>query len=239
MESRIRVEPGHAGGVDAFAQDGHDLRLEWGAEGVAELGRECAVLIVVDVLSFSTTVDLVTGRGGRVRPLRWRGDRVPRPAAVGADPGLLDLPSPNGATLCAEAAGTGAMVLVGCLRNASAVAAAADQLAGERPIGVVPAGERWGINITTTAPRGPLRPCVEDFLGAGAIAAALSGRDASAEALLAATAYRGTDIAEALRGCVSGRGLTLNGHGRDVELAAQVDVSTAAAVLVGDLLEAA
>lgn len=101
------------GGVDAFAQDGHDLRLEWGAEGVAGLGRECAVLIVVDVLSFSTTVDLVTGRGGRVRPLRWRGGRVPRPAAVGPDPGLLDLPSPNGATL-----------LVGYLRHTTAVACA-------------------------------------------------------------------------------------------------------------------
>ncbi|WP_435120425.1 hypothetical protein [Amycolatopsis thermoflava] len=124
MESRIRVEAGHAGGVDAFAQDGHDLRLEWGAEGVAELGRECAVLIVVDVLSFSTTVDLVTGRGGRVRPLRWRGDRVPRPAAVGADPGLLDLPSPNGAKM-----------LVGRPRNATAVACGTLPAAGD-PHGV-------------------------------------------------------------------------------------------------------
>ncbi len=93
-----------------FAQDGHDLRVEWGAEGVAGLGRECAVLVIVDVLSFSTTVDLVTGRGGRVRPVRWRGGRVPRPAAVGPDPG------------CAAAAGTGATVLVGCLRNATAAA---------------------------------------------------------------------------------------------------------------------
>ncbi len=105
-----------------FAQDGYDLRVEWGAEGVAGLGRECAVLVIVDVLSFSTTVDLVTGQGGRVRPVRWRGGRVPRPAAVGPDPGLLDLPSPNGATLCAAAAGTGATVLVGCLRNATAAA---------------------------------------------------------------------------------------------------------------------
>ncbi|WP_191245059.1 2-phosphosulfolactate phosphatase [Amycolatopsis deserti] len=225
--------------MDVFAQDGHDLRVEWGAEGVAGLGRECAVLVVVDVLSFSTTVDLVTGRGGRVRPLRWRGGRVPRPAAVGPDPGLLDLPSPNGATLCAAVAETGATVLVGCLRNATAVAAAADRLAGARPIGIIPAGERWGINITTTASAGPLRPCVEDLLGAGAIAAALSGRSASPEALLAATAYRGTDIGEALRGCASGRELACNGHRRDVELAAAVDVSATVPVLVDDLLEAA
>ena len=54
--------------MDTFAQPGHALRLEWGPEGVAELGAHCAVLIVVDVLSFSTTVDLTTARGGRVRP---------------------------------------------------------------------------------------------------------------------------------------------------------------------------
>ena len=79
---------------------------------------------------------------------------------------------------------------------------------------------------------------MEDFLGAGAIVAALSGRSASPEALLAAVAYRGTDLGEAMRGCSSGRELIGTGHGRDVELAAAVDVSTAP-VLVDDLLEAA
>ncbi|MDQ0376649.1 2-phosphosulfolactate phosphatase [Amycolatopsis thermophila] len=155
---------------------------------------------MVDVLPFSTTVDLVTSRGGRVRPLHWQGDAAPRPAAV---------------------------------------AAAADRIAGPEPIGVIPAGERWGITITTAAQSGSLRPCVEDLLGAGAIAAALSGRSASPEALLAATAYHGTDIRRALRGCSSGRELIAAGHQRDVELAAEVDVSPTAPILVDDLLEAA
>ncbi|NYI86803.1 2-phosphosulfolactate phosphatase [Amycolatopsis endophytica] len=225
--------------MNPFAQSGHDLRLEWGPDGVAELGRECAALVVVDVLSFSTTVDLVTSRGGRVRPLRWRGDSVPRPAAVGPAPGLLDLPSPNGATLCAQAAATGATVLAGCLRNASAVAAAAAGIAGARPIGVIPAGERWGVNITAAGAGESLRPCVEDLLGAGAIVAAMAGRPASPEAHLAATAYRGTGIGEALRGCSSGLELIAHGHARDVELAAEVDVSATAPILVNGLLEAA
>ncbi|WP_442788299.1 2-phosphosulfolactate phosphatase [Amycolatopsis sp. NBC_01286] len=231
-----------------WEQSGHDVRLDWGAEGVAALGRECAVLVVVDVLSFSTTTDLVVGRGGRVLPVRWRDERgVALARAAGAviagegtftlrpssvtdiPPGtLLALPSPNGATLCDAAASTGAHVLTGCLRNASAVAAKAHELGG--PVGVIAAGERWGVNIFGHGDTfGPLRPCVEDQVGAGAIAAALArfGRTLSPEAALAA---RSVDVA-AIADCVSGRELTEAGHGGDVALAAQIDVSEAAPVL--------
>ncbi|WP_442875391.1 2-phosphosulfolactate phosphatase [Amycolatopsis sp. NBC_00355] len=231
-----------------WEQSGHDVRLDWGGEGVAALGRECAVLIVVDVLSFSTTTDLVVGRGGRVLPVRWRDERgialaraagaviagettfTLRPSSVtDIPPGtLLALPSPNGATLCAAAAATGARVLAGCLRNASAVAAKAHELGG--PVGVIAAGERWGVNIFGHGDTfGPLRPCVEDQVGAGAIAAALArfGRTLSPEAALAA---RSVDVA-AVAACVSGRELTEAGHGGDVALAARIDVSDAAPVL--------
>ncbi|WP_410671970.1 2-phosphosulfolactate phosphatase [Amycolatopsis sp. cmx-4-68] len=229
-----------------WEQTGYDVRLDWGAEGVAALGRECAVLIVVDVLSFGTTTDLVVGRGGRVLPVRWRDERgVAQARAAGAviagegrftlrpssvteiPPGtLLALPSPNGATLCAAAAATGARVLAGCLRNASAVAAKAHELGG--PVGLIAAGERWGVHLTGDT-FGPLRPCVEDQMGAGAIAAALagSGRSLSPEAALAA---RSVDVA-ALASCVSGRELTEAGHGGDVTLAARLDVSDAAPML--------
>jgi len=234
--------------VGIWEQTGSDVRLDWGAEGVAALGRECRVLIVVDVLSFSTTTDLVAGRGGRVLPVRWRDERgLARARAAGAvvageggftlrpssvteiPPGtLLALPSPNGATLCAAAAATGARVLAGCLRNASAVAAKAHELGG--PIGVIAAGERWGVNISGHGETsGPLRPCVEDQVGAGAIAAALGahGLSLSAEAALA---VRSVDVT-ALASCVSGRELIESGHGGDVALAAQTDVSDAAPVL--------
>jgi 2-phosphosulfolactate phosphatase len=135
--------------------------------------------------------------------------------------------------LCAAAADSGSTVLVGCLRTATAVAGAALELAAGGAIGVVPGGERWGVDVT--APReaahsGPLRPAVEDLLGAGAIASALLSlgcAPASVEATIAAETYERTPVADALTGCVSGRELIAAGHAADVALAAQVDISTA------------
>ncbi|MFJ6674452.1 2-phosphosulfolactate phosphatase [Actinosynnema sp. NPDC091369] len=234
-----------------FGQEGCRLRLEWGPEGVAALGQQCAVLVIVDVLSFSTAVDVVVARGGSVRPVHWA-DRAG--AARPADPSWtlrpsslvsvpagteLELASANGATLCSLAASTGAVVLAGCLRNAQAVASAARELAAGGPIGVVPAGERWGVNLAADAEVGPLRPAVEDLLGAGAIMAALLGYGtASVEAALAAETYAWASVEDVLNGCVSGRELIAAGHAGDVALACEVNVSTAVPRLTNGLLRA-
>ncbi|WP_020502583.1 2-phosphosulfolactate phosphatase [Sciscionella marina] len=218
-------------------QLGHPVRCDWGPEGLDALA-DCAVLIIVDVLSFCTSATIVTERGSSVLPLRMTddgefdaarargavlaGDRswTLRPSSLtGMEPGvLLGLPSPNGATLCVLAAGTGATVLVGSLRNASAVAAAATRHGG--PIGVLAAGERWGSRS------GPLRPAAEDQLGAGAIVTALeSARSPEAELAAAGFAALRPRLAPALRDCVSGRELITKGHPGDVELAAEHDVT--------------
>ncbi len=217
-----------------FAQEGYQLKLEWGPEGV-EVLRGCDVLIVVDVLSFTTSVDLVVGNGGQVRPSRWKPrNGTLRPASLVDATGLVELPSPNGSNLCALAAETGAHVLAACLRNALAVAKRAQEL-GET-IGVIPGGERWGLNMAGVGETfGPLRPCVEDYLGAGAVLAALSG-DASPEAQLAATAFQNTDVAAAVRSCGSGQELIGHGHAADVELAVRIGVSNAVPVLVDGIL---
>ncbi|MEV6243306.1 2-phosphosulfolactate phosphatase [Lentzea sp. NPDC051838] len=224
-----------------FAQEGYQLKLEWGPEGVDAL-RGCDVLVVVDVLSFTTSVDLVVGNGGQVRPSRWKpsSGKTLRPASLVEATGLVELPSPNGSNLCFLAAETGAHVLAACLRNAGAVAKRAAEL-GET-IGVIPGGERWGLDILKSGPRqfGPSRPCVEDYLGAGAVLAALlemglPGK-ASPEAALAATAFANTDVAAAVRECGSGRELIENGHRADVDLALQLGVSNAVPVLVDGVL---
>jgi 2-phosphosulfolactate phosphatase len=222
--------------VGVFSQEGYQLKLEWGPEGVGAL-RDCDVLVVVDVLSFTTSVDLVVGNGGQVRPSRWQptSGKTLRPASLVGRSGVVELPSPNGSNLCFLAAETGAHVLAACLRNASAVAKRAQEL-GET-IGVIPGGERWGLDVLNSGPRefGPLRPCVEDYLGAGAVLAGLSGT-ASPEALLAATAFRNTDVATAVRECGSGRELIENGHAADVELAVEIGVSNAVPVLLEGVL---
>jgi 2-phosphosulfolactate phosphatase len=258
--------------VTVFEQDGFDLRVEWGLDGVRALGPHCAVLVIVDVLVFTTTVDVALGQGARVLPMPWRDERAveaaraagatvtpsgltradgDHPADVVARTGgwtlrpssLVGLPpetvlaiaTPNGATLSAAAAETGTTVLAGCLRNASAVAAAAAEIAGDRPVGIVPAGERW-------RPAETLRPSVEDHVGAGAIAAAVPGRAApSAEASLAVQAYRGVAgrVPALLAESVSGRELAAAGVPRDVELAGEVDVSAVVPLLSAGVFSAA
>ena len=242
-----------------FQQVGFDVRLDWGERGVSALAPVCPVLVIVVVLSFSTSTTIAVGNGARVLPIRWRDERAAaqaeasgatlagtngwtlRPASLVDLPAgtLLGLPSPNGATLCARAATVpDTEVLVGCLRNASAVAALAVALAGSRPIGVIAAGERWGIDIRSEHGDGTaLRPCVEDLLGAGAIVRALPGtRSPEGEVAVAAFHAGRPRLAEVLHGCAAEQELAGAGHRADVVLAAQHDVSDAVPRLTDGVL---
>lgn len=218
---------------------------EWGLHGVEALRRRVSILVIVDVLSFSTAVDVAVGRGAEVAPFAL-GDRAAAQAAAarigatlarprreaGGDYSLspaslrrapaglrLMLPSPNGSRLSLAAPET--PVLAGCLRNAEAVARRAREIAGDGAVGVVPAGERW--------PDGGLRPAIEDWLGAGAVIAALGGA-LSAEARLAATAHdaAGDGLEALVAESVSGRELRDAGFGADVGIALERGVSDVA-----------
>ena len=243
----MRVRPEHR-------QRDHRVRLEWGGAGAALLAEECAAVVVVDVLSFGTAVDVAVGRGAAVLPqrhddpaaaVREAVDRGAVPAGDRHGPGpslrpssltrlepgtRLALTSPNGATLCALAAGGRAEVVAGCLRNATAVGAFLRGVDG--PVGVVPAGERW--------PDGTLRVAVEDLLGAGAVVAGLDGRSPEADAaaaLFTALAAAAPDLRTTLGALASGRELLADGFG-DVDLAAELDASDAVPVLRDGFLSA-
>ena len=226
--------------MDAHRQRAYDVRCEWGQAGLEAVGEDVAAVVIVDVLSFSTAVDVAVSRQAQVLPFRWRDDsasayarqhgaQVARPRGEAGGLSLspaslmrinagtrLVLPSPNGSTLSLQPRGPA--VFAGCLRNARAVADAANALG--RPVAVIPAGERW--------PDGTLRPAVEDLVGAGAILRHLAGA-ASPEARAAIGMFEqfAEEIEMVLFECASGRELADNGYAEDVRIASELDVSDA------------
>jgi len=233
-----------------FNQAEFDIRCEWGIHGVAQLAPISDVIIIVDVLSFSTCVEIATERGAVVFPYRWQ-DETAEVFAASVNAELADsqrnnskyslspqslanipegtrlvLPSPNGATLTLGTGNT--PTLAGCLRNYRAVALAAQKY-GKR-IAVIPAGERWA--------DGSLRPALEDWLGAGAILSQLQG-SVSPEAQVASAAFRHaeTDVEWLIKQCGSGQELIARGFEENVGLASALNISDCVPRLVNRAYE--
>ena len=225
-----------------FSQQAWTCRCEWGPVA-AEALAPADVTIVVDVLSFTTCVDVATSRGASVLPFAWndvsaaefartqdaelagrrrqaRYSLAPE-SYLEAPAGLrCVLPSPNGAQVSLVAARSARVLLAGCLRNARAVSAAARRMGTS--FNVIPAGERW--------PDGSLRPAVEDLLAAGAILESLPGsRSPEAESAVALFERHRDGLIEILDLCGSGRELDARGHKKDKEIAGQLDVSSCVA----------
>jgi 2-phosphosulfolactate phosphatase len=55
-----------------FGQQEFDIRCEWGSAGLGQFVSHSDAIIIVDVLSFSTCVDIAVGRGASVYPYRWK-----------------------------------------------------------------------------------------------------------------------------------------------------------------------
>jgi 2-phosphosulfolactate phosphatase len=228
-----------------FDQHAFDIRCEWGNVGISQLAPNSDAIIIVDVLSFSTSVDIAVANGAIVYPYRWQDESAleyarahgailahgRRRAANGytlSPKSLMQiptgtrlvLPSRNGSTLSIATAGV--PTFTACLRNAKAVAYAVQAL-GTR-ISVIPAGERWG--------DGSLRPAFEDLLGAGAIIHYLQGtRSPEAVAAEAVFVRLQMHVAEHLQECSSGVELIGQGFADDVALAAKLNQSDTVPIL--------
>jgi 2-phosphosulfolactate phosphatase len=247
----------------ALIQDGGRLRFGWGLGGalaLTEHDQTRCLVVVIDVMSFCTTVSVAADLAIEVYPCRWRDSQAERyatelaavlargrrqggislsPASLRAAPGVarLVLPSPNGASISFALHERGSRVVAGCLRNRSAVGGwLARQLAEDPAINVVviAAGEQW--------PGGALRPAVEDLWGAGAVLEAVGQQfSASPEAASAMTAYAAVavELSASMRACSSGLELAGCGFAEDVEIAAELDQSTIVPLLTDGKFTAA
>ena len=186
-----------------FGQAKYQVRFDWGSAGAERILPGAHVVVVVDVLSFTTAVVAAAERGVPVAP--WpAGDAVGAAAlaerlggvvagrrgeagptlsptsftgaeAVDELDGPVVIPSPNGGAIAARLAGRDVVVLAGALRNRTAVAQRILALQEER-------GERTIVAIVAAgereSPAGAgeaIRFAIEDQLAAGAIVDALVG----------------------------------------------------------------
>jgi 2-phosphosulfolactate phosphatase len=221
--------------------------VEWGLAGALNYADRVDALVIVDVLSFSTSVCVAVERGARVYPhpggpdARQLSDQVHgvlagrRTLTDGpslSPTSLLDLPphtnlvlpSPNGGLIAYSVAGHQCQVFTAALRNASAVGRYLAEARDIRRVVIVPAGERW--------PDDSLRVAYEDQVGAGAVIARMSRIDPavrlSAEAEAAVAAY---ERLRPLQDTPSGQELTERDFGDDIVLASAIDVTDVVPVL--------
>ncbi len=225
-------------------QSAFDVRCEWGQHGLTTLAPSAGLVVIIDLLSYSTVVDVALTRGAEIYPhpgkdasAESRARELGASLALGRGKGTFSLspasmlqvqpgqkivlPSPNGAALSVQATALAQRAICVSFRNLSAVARYASSFS---PIAIIPAGERW--------PDHSLRPAVDDIACAGALIEKLPGTR-SPEALAALgiwQQFRG-DLLANLLACASGRQLVEMGYRVDVEMAAELDVSTTVPIL--------
>ena len=237
--------------LDQFNQSPHAVRLEWGWRGCRQAASRGDIVVIADVLRFSTMVATAASRGIEIVPVSNADEIDELAAELGAirienslapwryseiAPGTrVVVRSPNGAT-CVRQAREAPEVIVGAIVNSSAVAAHVREALSRKRVTVVACGERW----VEASEDGTLRFAIEDYLGAGAILHRIDA-DLSPEALLCARAFEASKdhLEQLLLDCGSGRELLARGDRASVELAATLDRYDVLPVLRDGVLVAA
>jgi len=241
--------------ADDSGSGGWGVDLAWGRRGARDAAARGDVMVVVDVLSFSTAVATAVAHGGIIYPCGKHDDAAAIAQAVGATVAVhrnsvlksgqyslsplsfvgiqsgqkVVLPSPNG-SVCSDYGRHVPALFAGALVNASATAHAAMAECARRAkqVTVICAGERWGDAFEQEE----MRVAIEDYLGAGAIISHIPAKK-SPEATLCETAFTASreNVANLIRGSGSGQELIERGYAGDIGHAVQLDYYTAAAVL--------
>ncbi|TQR21596.1 2-phosphosulfolactate phosphatase [Psychrobacillus vulpis] len=232
-----------------FDQSPYICRVEWGKRGAREADERGDIIIIVDVLSFSSTVVTALHYGAIIYPYPPNLDGKDFAETIGAEyilgraeaakvsmPTLSPvsfneehvnkkyvLSSLNGA-FCTWIASKVPALLIGSLLNASSVAVVANKLRLQTNanITVVPCGEQWSHGLEF---EDNLRPSMEDYLGAGAILSNLEGdKSPEAEVCIGAFHYSKNKINELIWDCGSGRELRERGFETDVKHCSRLNV---------------
>ncbi len=186
-----------------------DIHCCWGFKLEENVISSYDVCIIVDVLSFSTSLDLLLQ------------SKEPAKTIVGASqllggisPKKLIIPSPVG--LPQRLKLYKKPVLAGCLRNARAVARMAFQLGNS--VLVIPMGDKISNEEFKT--------CSEDFIAAGAIISYMKG-SRSPESKAAQDIYNTSknDISAMVKLSISARQMMLKGFATEVDAACQFNKS--------------
>lgn len=204
-------KPGHD-------QSSHGIRMEWGPTGATAVAAD--VTVVIDVLSFTTTVNIAVERGITVLPYVWKDERASAYAAdrdavlaVGRlEARSLSTDRPHGVSLSPAAMATaelsgverivlpspnGSTISFRLAESGAIVVAASLRNASAVAAHLAPllrAGASCAvIPAGERWPDDTLRPCAEDLWAAGAVIAALVDlgvAGSSPEARLAERAFR-------------------------------------------------
>lgn len=233
------------GNMSWYTQSNYDIRFEWGLDGAKNLSPNTDIVIIVDILSFSTCIDIAVSQGAQVHPFLFKNDNAVEFAkSIGAklaiptrsktelclSPATMKLlkpndkvvlPSPNGSSISFETKAP--VILCGSLRNASSVATYAQE--NGKKILVIASGEKWKTNDL-------LRPALEDQIGAGSILALLKGKKSpEAHATIAVFEYAKPNLKSVIQDCSSGRELLERGYPEDIDLASELDASASIPLL--------
>ena len=242
-----------------FSQSPYSCRVEWGKRGAREAAERGDIIIIVDVLSFSSTVISALRYGAILYPCpphldgkeyaekmgaeyilgRAEAAKIGKPtlSPVSFQPEHANrkyvLSSLNGA-FCTWMASKVPALLIGSLLNATSAAAAANELRVQTKanITVIPCGEQWS---DVKEYEDTLRPSIEDYLGAGAILSNLKG-EKSPEAEVCMGAYQSAKqkIKELIWNSGSGRELRARGFEEDVIHCSRLDAYQTVPILNKD-----
>ncbi|MFP7299227.1 2-phosphosulfolactate phosphatase [Neobacillus niacini] len=224
-----------------FDQSPYTCRVEWGRRGAREAAERGDIIIIVDVLSFSSTVVSALHYDAVIYPYPPNLDGkeyakninaefiLGRSEAAKAGKPTLSpvsfnekhrnkkfvLTSLNGA-FCTWIASKVPALLIGSLLNAASVAEVCNQLRLQKnaSITVIPCGELWSDGKEE---EDTLRPAIEDYLGAGAILSYLEGeKSPEAEVCIGAFQQAKPKLTQFIWDCGSGRELREKGFEADV-----------------------